>query len=373
MSGPDVRARATGSPGPGPRTFVLEPEDSRWAQYAAGHPQALPYHHPSWIRVLREAFGYGNATLGCADSAGRLCGILPLLEKKSILTGLRLSSLPHTPVAGPLASDADSLRALLSAAADRVDHGQARWLQLKISGTGLDAPMDGFSRLEWDPSYVLDLAGSPQDMRFGNARHHSAIARAVRKAARLGVTVRPASSRADVRRWYRLYLQTMRAHGIPPRPLRLFELMWDVLAPLDRMRLLLAERRTGGTPGLLAGSLYLMHGQTVIFAFNGRDRGQLEFRPNDAIHWTAIMDACAAGFRRYDFGEATDGNPGLLAFKEKWGAKPVNLYRYHYPRLPGMERGILGSGLLQRTQECAWRLLPPAMTAGLGRWVYRLL
>ena len=124
---------------------------------------------------------------------------------------------------------------------------------------------------------------------------------------------------------------------------------------------------------LLAGSLFLMHGQTVIFAFNGRYRSQLQFRPNDAIHWTAISDACAAGFRRYDFGEGTGDNAGLLAFKEKWGTKPVGMYRYHYPQQPRMDRGILASGPLQRTQEYAWRRLPPAMTTRLGRWAYHLL
>lgn len=372
MPGPDVHAGATGSPGLGLRTFDLEPEDPRWAEFTAGHPQAVPYHHPSWVRVLREAFGYSNATLGCADSAGRLCGILPLVEKKSILSGLRLSSLPHTPVAGPLASDANSLRTLLSAATERVDQGQVRWLQLKVSGAVLDVPMNGFNWLEWDPAYVLDLPGNPEDMRFGNSRRHGAISRAVRKAARLGVTVRPASSPADVRRWYRLYLETMRAHSTPPRPLRFFELMWDVLEPLDRMRLLLAERQAGSHVRLLAGSLFLMHGQTVVFAFNGRDRSQLEFRPNDAIHWTAIMDACASGFRRYDFGEAMDIK-GLATFKEKWGAKPVNLYRYHYPQQPMIDRGILASESLQRMQECVWRLPPSAMTERMGRWVYRRL
>jgi hypothetical protein len=373
VAGPDLHARAAVSPCLGLRTFDLGPEDSRWAEFAAGHPQALPYHHPSWIRVLNEAFGYGNATLGCVDSAGCLRGILPLLEKKSMLSGLRLSSLPHTPVAGPLASDPDGLRALLSAATARVDLGEARWLQLKVSGAGLDPPVNGFSRMDWDPAYVLDLPGNPDDMRFGNSRHHSAISRAVRKAARLGVTVRPASSLADVRRWYRLYAGTMRAHAIPPRPLRFFEVMWEVLAPLERLRLLLAERQAGSQVRLLAGSLFLMDGQTVVFAYNGRDRSQLEFRPNDAIHWTAIMEACADGFRRYDFGEGADGNPGLLAFKEKWGAKPVKLYRYHYPRLPGTERGILASASLQRGQECVWRMLPPVLTTRLGRFVYRCL
>ncbi|MGB6572081.1 MAG: GNAT family N-acetyltransferase [Trebonia sp.] len=199
------------------------------------------------------------------------------------------------------------------------------------------------------------------------------MARAVRKAGRLGVTVRPASSLADVRRWYRLYVGTMRAHAIPPRPLQFFERMWEVLAPPGRLRLLLAERQSGGQVQLLAGSLFLMYGQTVIFAFNGRDRSQLQFRPNDAIHWTAIMDASASGFRRYDFGEGTGDNAGLLAFKEKWGTRPVDMYRYHYPQQPRMDRGILASGPLQRTQEYAWRLLPPAMTTRMGRWAYHLL
>ncbi len=296
-----------------------------------------------------------------------------MVEKSSILTGLRLSSLPHTPSAGPLASDENSLCALLSAATDRVDAGGARWVELKVSEPGLGALTGGFSGQEGNATYVLDLPDNPEGLRFGNSRHHAAISRAVRKAGRLGVAVRPASSLADVRRWYRLYLETVRVHGIPPRPLQFFECMWDVLAPLDRLRLLLAERQSGGQVQLLAGSLFLMHGQTVVFAFNGRDGGQLQFRPNDAIHWTAIRDACASGFRRYDFGEVTEGNAGLLAFKEKWGAKPVPLYRYHYPQQPRMDRGIRAAGPLQRTQERAWRLLPPAMTTRLGRWAYHHL
>jgi CelD/BcsL family acetyltransferase involved in cellulose biosynthesis len=370
MLTPDVHVRAPDSSGLGLRTFDLEPEDHRWEEFVARHPQALPYHHPSWLRVLQEAFGYRNAALGCMDDEGRLCGILPLLEKKSLLAGLHLSSLPHTPVAGPLAAGADSLRALLSAAAARVDQSAARWLQLKVVGPSLDGLADRFSRLEWDATYVLELPDDTKNLRFGNSRNHSRISWAVRKAARLGVTVRPASSLADVRRWYRLYLETMRAHATPPRPFRLFEVMWNILAPLDRLHLLLAERQTGGQPQIIAGSLFLMHGQTVIYAFNGRDRRQLQFRPNDAIHWTAITEACTSGFRRYDFGEVAEGHESLAVFKEKWGARPVALYRYDYPQQREIERGILASDFLRRTQERAWRLLPLSATAGMGRWIY---
>lgn len=369
----NVNARTAGSSGLGLRTFDLEPEDPRWVEFAESHPQALPYHHPAWSRVLREAFGYNNAALGCVDGAGRLYGILPLLEKKGILAGLHLSSLPHTPVAGPLASDENSLRTLLSAAAEKVDQGQARWLQLKVTGPSLDGLVEGFSGLGWGTTYVLDLPDDPDDLRFGNSRNHSRICWAVRKAGRLGVTVRPASSLADVRLWYKLYLETMRTHTTPPRPLRFFEVMWELLAPFDRLRLLLAERQVSGQSQLLAGALFLMHGKTVVYAFNGRDRSQLQFRPNDAIHWTAIKDACAVGYRRYDFGEVAEGNEGLTVFKEKWGARPVQLYRYYYPQQQEIEQGILSSRLLRRTRESVWRLLPLSMTAGMGRWIYQHL
>jgi CelD/BcsL family acetyltransferase involved in cellulose biosynthesis len=352
------------------RAVELGSEDPRWERFAARHPGALPYHHPAWFQVLRETFGYRPAALGCADATGRLSGILPLVEKNSLLAGAHLSSLPNTPVAGPLADDRDSLRELLSAAASRVGQTRARWLQLKVTDPSLDGLVHGLSSVAWDPVYVLELPDDPAQLRFGNSRNHSAVARAVRKARRLGVTVREGSSATDVRRWYRLYLETMRDHATPPRPIRFFEVMREILAPRGLFRLLLAERQAGGRTQLLAGSVFLSHGRTVIYAFNGRDRTQLEFRPNDAIHWTAITEACGAGFRRYDFGEVGGGNDGLSRYKSKWGACPVMLYRCHYPWQREAGRGVLEPGRLRQAAEWAWRRVPLPVTAGLGRWIY---
>jgi hypothetical protein len=108
----------------------------------------------------------------------------------------------------------------------------------------------------------------------------------------------------------------------------------------------------------------------IFFAFNGRDPTQLQFRPNDAIHWSAMTEACQAGRRRYDFGEVPRGNDGLVRYKEKWGAVPVDLYRYHYPRQREVERGLLAPGAFRRSAEVAWRRLPLPVTAALGGLVY---
>lgn len=369
MVGTQYPARSISGP---LRVIDLKPEDPRWARFVAARPEALPYHHPAWFQVLQQAFGYRPVALGCLDGTGDLAGVLPLVEKSSLLAGVHLSSLPNTPVTGPLATSQEGLQALLATAMARADNAGC-WLQLKVSHPGLDGMVNGLSRVRWNPSYVLDLPSCPAELRFGSSRNDSRIRWAARKAARLGVTLRTASSPDDVSAWYRLYLDTMRRHATPPRPFRLFQLMWERLRPQDLLRLLLAERTVNGRRYLLAGSLFLRHGSTILYAFNGCDRTQLGFRPNDAIHLAAITDACSSGFRSYDFGEVMNDNDGLAQFKGKWGARKVELYRYHYPHHREVEQGILATAMLRGTAQWTWRRLPLPVTAGLGRWIYRRL
>ena len=214
-------------------------------------------------------------------------------------------------------------------------------------------------------------------MRFGTSRNHGRIKWAVNKAIKLGVQVRPAETARDLRAWYALYLDTMRAHIVPPRSYRFFETAWEVLQPRGLMRLLLAEQHQAGRRRLLAGSLVLMFGQTVFYAFNGRRREDLSLRPNDVIQWQAIQDACRAGFRWYDFGEVTEENQGLAEFKSKWGAEPRRLYRYYYPAphvSEGSEtRDLTAGGRARQVANAAWRRLPLSVTALLGDWLYGYL
>ena len=50
--------------------LVLSPEDERWLDFVSGHPEALPFHHPSWTRVLSESYGYRSFVLAVSDEGG---------------------------------------------------------------------------------------------------------------------------------------------------------------------------------------------------------------------------------------------------------------------------------------------------------------
>ena len=345
--------------------------DPRWEALVTTLPNGLIYHHPAWLQVLEEAFDYKPANLACEDANGQLRGILPLLYKRGLFTGRQFSSLPRTPVAGPLACDDQAASALVRAAVERARDESGAQLQFKLLSNALDGLVEGVVGAPWRETYILELPERPELLHMGNSRNHARIKWAVNKAAKLGVQVHPAETEQELRVWYGLYLETMRWVAVPPRPYHFFELAWQRLHPRGLMRLLLAKQYEAGRARLLAGSLFLMFGQTVFYAFNGRRREDLSLRPNDAIHWRAIHDACAEGFRYYDFGEVTKDNQGLAEFKSKWGAEPKWLHRYYYPAPRELEISMLeSSSRAHQLLSTVWRRLPIKATVLLSDWAH---
>lgn len=357
-----------------PRVIEVNPQaDPRWSTFVAAHPEALIYHHPLWLEVIHRGYGHEPACLACEDHDGVFQGVLPLFRMRGLLTGRCLSSLPHTPVAGPLARDAHVSRLLVREAMSRIDRSPGSWLQLKLPAGSDDGPADGLVTVPGQMTFVLELPDRVERLRFGRSRDHAHVAWSVRKAAKHHIEVRPAESDQDLHAWYPLYLSTMRRHFVPPRPWRFFRAMWELLRPAGLMRLLLAEQRLATGTRLIAGSLLLMSGRTVFYAFNGWRRQAQSEHANDAIHWQATHDACREGYRCYDFGEVAPDNHGLAQFKRKWGARATCLYRSYYP---ASHRDSLALDAPSRSRQlvaAAWRRLPLKVTALLGDHLYRRL
>jgi CelD/BcsL family acetyltransferase involved in cellulose biosynthesis len=366
------RNRSLAEPGSALRVVEVDSQtDPRWESLVTTLSDGLIYHHPAWLRVLEEAYGYKPVNLACEDADGELQGILPLYYMRRPFTGRCFVSLPRTPQAGPLARDERTMAILLQGAVERVRKEPGTCLQLKVFSNALDGLVGSVVSAPWSVTYRMKLPERLELLRFGNSRNHSRIRWAINKATRLGVEVHPAQTERELRAWYSLYLDTMRRLAVPPRPYHFFEVAWTQLQPRGLMRLLLAERYESGRSKLLAGSLFLTFGQTFFYAFTGWSREDLLLRPNDVVQWRAIHDACAEGYRYYDFGEVDRDDQGLADFKSKWGAEPVWLYRYYYPAPRELETGILeSSSRIRQFAGAVWRRLPIKATVLLSNWVH---
>ncbi len=356
------------------RVCEVDPyRDPRWDKFVAHHPDGLIYQRSEWLRLIERTYGNITCTV-CENEDAVVRGILPFCVTRGLAWGIggprtqrRVSSLPRTPIGGPLVAEHGGLALLIDAARHRAASAGLR-LELKLlPGT----PSPSSDCVAWATSYAVRLPDSPGEVRLGNARSHASVLRAVRKAERLGVRVRAATSQRELRQWYPLYLETMRSHAQPPRPYGFFSAMWDELAPHGMLRLLLAERTEGGHRRVLAGSIFLMSGQTVVFAENGRRTADLPYRPNDAIHWTAIQEATAAGYRRYDLGEVQPGHEGLGRFKLKWGAEAIPMLRLY---VPGWQPpAVRGEERDSRPFARLWKRVPLSVTAVAGKLVHRYI
>ena len=377
-------------------------KDKRWEDFISLHPDALIYHHTNWLSALEAEFGQKCVCLACEGPDGELRAILPLFYTKGLpfnigrnASGRRLSCLPRTPVAGPLAVDKESLAAVVRRAVELSGSHRGTQLEIKSRIPGLDSLVEGLVCVPWRLTYVEELPARAEGscweefceglrlprecgpctqcrkLRFGNAKRQHRVNWAVNKAAKLGLQVRYAETQDELEAWYRIYLDTMRHNAIPPRPLRFFQSLWSTLRPQGQMRLLLAEQQTDSGTRLVAGSIFLAFGQTVFYAFTGCSHRDFSLHPHDIIQLEAIRDACKNGFRWYDFGEVAEDHESLAQFKSKWGTEAQRLYRYYYPapssNLPDHE------SLLAASVRTIWRSLPIKSTVFLGDRIYRYM
>lgn len=366
-----------------PEIMIVEVDpwkDPRWENFVLGHPEATIYHHPAWLKVLEREYRQRSLFLACEDPEGRLQGVFPLLYTRGLplssgpLTGPRLSSLPRTPLAGPLATDRATLSALVREAVRQASANSVR-LQIKVQSEQLNGDVEGIVRKTWRQSYIVPLTGNPgHPYHIPGGQNRSSIKRSINKAIAGGLRTRPAETEEDLRIWYRLYLETMRRNVVPARPYRFFLALWELMRPSGMMRLLLAEQQTATRSRIVGGHLFFTFGSTVTYAFGASCAADFALRPNDIIMGQAINDASVAGYRFVDLGEVPDGDDDLARFKTKWGAEPVRLYRYYFPDFPDAHHSSdKTEGPVLVLARKIWSHLPLGMTSWLGDRIYTYL
>lgn len=347
--------------------------DAAWEAFVRARPDATVYQHPLWFNALEREYKRKGIRLVCTDERGDMMGLLPILATKGLpfhvgnplVVGPRLSSLPRTPFSGMVTENDMAAVLLIRKAMEKVkEQGEMR-LQIKPLMGQESLAIEGVVRIPWRPSFVVKLPQREGDLRFGNSRNHSRIKWSVNKMIREGVSIREGESEDDLKKWYPLYLKTMRRNGAHVRSYRFIKHVWDLLRPRGMMRLLLAESQNGRKRTLLAGSIFLMFNKTVFYAFNG---GLRESRANDLIQWRAIHDACKEGYTSYDLGEVSKSHRSLADFKRKWGSEKKQLFHYYYPskgiQEVGLDENCL-SGMIGRI----WPRMPLKLTEWISDWV----
>ena len=367
------------------KLLILQKEDEKdnlaWDNFVNVHADATVYHLSDWLNVLQKESGQEVLRLVCKDEEGNIVGILPLQYTRGFPFGFggipgikRLSSLPRTPIGGPLALDEKVSCLLLQKAIDIVKGDEQRYLQIKTFLPQINADPDDLNKYLWREIYITEIPGYPEEIRFGDSRNHAAIKRAVKKAIKNNVRFREADRIEELKEWYPLYLDTMRFHVTPARSYSFFKNIWERMKPKGLMSLVLSELELDKSKKIIAGSILFKFNDTITYAFNGSSREHFELRPNDLLHWEAIHNGQKEGFKYYDLGEVSKDHLSLAAYKKKWASTIKEMYHYYYPKPDKLDsEEELDAGTSGNLKQKVWQSLPLKITQIIGEKTYKYL
>jgi FemAB-related protein (PEP-CTERM system-associated) len=293
----------------------LGPADAaRWDSFVAGCGEATFFHRAGWKAVIERAFGHRTYFL-YAESGGRIEGVLPLAEVKSLLFGHTLTALPFC-VYGGVAAESERARRALDAAATalalrrRVDYLEYRSLAPRHADWARKDDLYVTFRRPIDPDVEKNLLAIPRKQRA-----------MVRKGIKNGLR---SEFDPDVDRFFALFAENVHRQGTPALPRRYFALLREIFRDDCRV---LTVLDSAGTP--VSSVLTFYWRDEVLPYYAGDALAARELAANDFKYWELMRDAAERGFRLFDYGRSKRGT-GSFDFKKNWGFEPQPLHYEYY-------------------------------------------
>ena len=329
-----------------------------WDEFVGGHPQSTAYHRAAAVEIGRRAFGLKTFYLSATDAAGKLAGVLPLVEQSSLLFGRFLSSVPFFTYGGILAADAPAAAALASAAGALGRERRAKHVELRHSAPAELPLADRTDKV----SMVLPL---PADEAALSKQLGSKLRSQIKRAEREQPTIHWGGKEllAD---FHRVFAQAMHELGTPVYPPRFFDVTLDALGAAADVLVIRVNGRAE------AAAVIVRHGDRIEVPWAACSpagkRGALNMR----MYWEMLKLCVARGARAFDFGRSTVDS-GTYRFKAQWGAQPLQLHWYYWlPEGAAIPR-LNQSNPKYELAAKLWRRLPLWSANIVGPWLVRNL
>jgi hypothetical protein len=296
---------------------IINPtEYDGWDDLVASSSKSTFFHTAAWARVLSETYNYRPLYFTLRDD-NRLLALIPMMEVKSIFTGLRGVSLPFTDYCQAIAASQSQLHDVLDFAKE---YGRkCHWKFIEIRGGNYpDAAVMGFFY-----RHTLKLKADSEQMF---SRLDDAAKRNIRKAQREGVKVTVHRSLDAVKEFCRMHYMTRKKHGLPPQPWSFFKKIYEHIISKNLGFIVLASYGKIN----IAGSVFFNFKEKCLYKFGASDFKYQHLRANNLVMWEAIKLCAQDGRQNFCFGRTEPDNTGLRRFKCGWGAEEqiINYYKY---------------------------------------------
>ncbi|PYS55828.1 MAG: hypothetical protein DMG13_02335 [Acidobacteria bacterium] len=344
--------------------------DPRWNAFLETHRDASIFHTSSWLEALRRSYGYEPVVYAVTGQGGELVSGVPFCLVKSHLTGRRLVSLPFSDYCQPLVGNSDELKELLAAAKEDAKRQRCKYVEIRplVSDESSIVAATELAKNKTALVHRLDLNRNQEDVARG---FHKQCVRNIARCFRNDLVYEEGRSEDLLRKFYRLLLLTRRRHMLPPQPLSWFRNLADCLG--DRLKVRVASK--DGTA--IASIVTLSFKDVITYKYGCSDTRFNTLQGTSLLFWRTIQDAWADGATVFDLGRSDLDNPGLIAFKDHWGAARSDLiyYRYQDAAKKDVSSAPAKDGSSKASVKAAAKrlltLVPDPIFTALGGFLYR--
>jgi len=338
------------------RACILNLSDKRWINFISTMKPANIFHHPAWITLLAQSYGYNPFIVAILDSNETILAGLPFVEIKSALTGRRWVSLSFTDHCAPLYIDRTALDHLV----EEINH---LYIKREIPKIELRWEFPENNNIVSSSEYVLHLVELNSNPEKVAKLFHKTHRRNIKTAKKRGVTIDMGTSQNHLDAFYRLHLETRKNQGIPIQPKKFFNLIKSNILDHNLGYILLAYKDNE----CLAGAVFLHWQETLIYKYGASRKDTLNLRANNLLFWQAIRWGCKNGYKIFDMGKTELLNKGLRKYKSGWGAVESPLI---YSTLSNSVSQP-GSGKLKSAMEVVIQNSPSWVCRATGELLYR--
>ena len=295
---------------------IFESPGREWDEFASRYTDLI-FYQSLWSRVLKEGLG-GQPLYFYVKEGREIVAGLPGVLLNFRVVKILYASIPYGHLIGERSYYSTFLE-LLENEFRRRGIDQVRLTESPFPGF---YPLESFKRLPAKCT-LLNLRGYDREKIWEGYRNE--VRRAVRKAQKNGLRVKRATSKEEVKFFYRLYLSSMERNKAAAKyPLRWFDALYRNLIEQKTADFLFAMKDNEYAAGIV-----LIYSQSSDhYLHNGSAEAYLEDRPNDLIVDYVIQKGVKEGKATLDFMGSASDDLSLLRFKEKWGGRSMDVYTY---------------------------------------------
>lgn len=301
-------------------------EKKAWNYVLDHSDQATIFHTPEWIFLMVEKIGSTGEILIAYENE-KPVGIFPYyLKKGKFFLKKSTTGTFETPYGGPILTSGTNENVII-----QLLQSLERNINI-VKSTIFSPPNSKILPFETQnfksnkrESMLLNLEPSEDDLL---SQLQKMKKRNIKKAEKNEVEIIDADA-SYIPEFHKMLADTYKRIGLnPPKGIDFYERIFELLKPLNRVKLLMAKLENEP----IAATISLLYKDTVIFWQGASYREFMKFGPNDLLHWSIIKHAKQNGFKYYDLLQFHDRKgielEPLKNFKQGFGANPEPYYSF---------------------------------------------